>query len=292
MSEKKICLIVNPYAGDGRALKILPKIEKKLAALKLNFTTFLTNDIEHAQEIAKAGGARGETIAIMGGDGTLRAIAHALKYTNIPLAIIPIGRGNDLARVLNISLNPLEACTNLSSRNEILIDMAEVNGQGFLGICSLGFDSIANQIANRTNWISGPLVYAYAGLRALINWKPIKFSVEIDGHDFAHTGYTVAVANSKCYGGGMLLAPLASLTDGLLDIVLIGDISKYRIIKNLPRVFKGLHTKEPGFTMLTGKHVMINTDHKYTVFADGDAICPPPADIQVLPKALRIVIPS
>lgn len=292
MIEKKVCLLVNPYAANGQPVRMLKKIEATLTRLHINFYTFVINSIPEAQKLAREAADNDEYIFILGGDGTLRVIAEVLTYTKTVIAIIPCGKGNDFARVLNIPIDPIAACEALVNGVDKVIDMAEVNHKPYLSICSLGFDSVANEIANRTNFISGRAIYAYAGLLALISWKPATFYVQTDETSFEHVGYTVAVANSKCYGGGMLLAPNASITDGYLDVILIGNVSKTRMLVNFPRIYRGTHINEPGFKMIRAKFVHIETDSKYTIFADGDPIAPPPADVRILPRALRVLVPK
>jgi len=116
--------------------------------------------------------------------------------------------------------------------------------------------------------------------------------VTIDGKEYPHTGYTVAVANSQCYGGGLYLSPQSSIQDGLLDVVFLGDIKKYRMIQNIPRLFKGTHINEPGFSVVSGRHIQIETETQYTAYADGDAVQSSPVDIRVLPKSLRVLVPN
>src|SRR5205807_4279055 len=123
---------------------------------------------------------------------------------------------NDLARVLGIPLEPVAACQVLAAGGIRPIDLGEAGGRTFVGIASCGFDSDANRIANRARLIRGNLVYAYAALRTLATWKPATFTVTIDsGEPHTVVGCTVAAANSKAYGGGMFLAPDASLDDGM-----------------------------------------------------------------------------
>ncbi len=126
-----------------------------------------------------------------------------------------------------------------------VLDLGEVAGRTFVGIASCGFDSVANRIANETRLVRGNLVYAYGALRALLRWQPATFEVTLDdGRRHTVTGYTVAAANSGAYGGGMMMAPDASLQDGLLDIVLIGDLPRRRFLALLPTVFDGEHVRQ------------------------------------------------
>lgn len=290
MSKRSFCVLVNPKAGSGRTLKILPHVEETLYQLPIDFRVVITERVSHAKKTAIQAIKQGEFIAVMGGDGTARAVSDVVHQHNGVLALIPGGRGNDMVRMLKLPIDPISACKVLAFGMETAIDLGKVNQQPFLGICSLGFDSIANQLANRTRLLKGRAVYLYGGLKTLFNWKSIKFMVNIDGNEFEHNGYTVAVANSKNYGGGMYIAPNASIQDGLLDIVFIGDISKLRMIINVPRVFRGTHTKEHGFEVIRGRSVKIETDPKYTIFADGDAISGPPANIEIMPSALRVLV--
>ena len=121
---------------------------------------------------------------------------------------------------------------------ERMIDVAEADGEAYLGIASLGFDSDANRIANESRVIRGNMVYLYSALRALASWKCASFTVTVDGERHELRGYSVAVANSQAYGGGMYIAPQAELDDGLLDVVAIGEVSRLRFLANLPKVFQ------------------------------------------------------
>lgn len=290
--NKKVCLIVNPYAAQGRPLDILKKLEDTLKRFNIHFYTVIADDKTSATQQARKAASLDEYIFVVGGDGSLRIIAQAVKNTSAVIAFIPCGRGNDFARILQIPMDPIAACEALAQGIVRKIDVAIINQQQvYLSICSLGFDSIANEIANRNKFIHGSMIYVYAGLRALIGWKPTTFKLTIDGTRFEHVGYTVAVANSKCYGGGMLLAPNASITDGYLDVVLIGDISKFRMLVNFPRVFRGTHIHEPGIKIMRAQHVKIEADAKYTVFADGDPICQPPIEITIIPASLHVLTP-
>src|ERR671922_10235 len=131
------------------------------------------------------------------GDGLLRPLAGALKGTEAALAIVPCGRGNDLARVLGIPEDPGEAARIAVEGRERLLDVANVEGTPYMGIASFGFDSEANRIANEAKLVRGNAVYLYAALRTLAAWKPATFTVIVDGDRHEFTGCAVAVGNSK-----------------------------------------------------------------------------------------------
>jgi YegS/Rv2252/BmrU family lipid kinase len=218
-------------------------------------------------------------------------VGGALAETGAEMGILPGGRGNDLARVLGIPAEVRGAVQVLAEANARAIDVGEVNGRRFLGIASCGFDSDANRIANEARWVRGHLVYLYAALRALAAWRPARFTVILDGETTEFTGYAVAVANSKAYGGGMFLAPDAELDDGQLDVVCTGDVGKLRFLANLPKVFKGTHVANEEITVSRGAEVEVRADRPFAVYADGDHLADLPASLRVLPRALNVIAP-
>jgi YegS/Rv2252/BmrU family lipid kinase len=289
----KLMLIVNPAAGGGRAGKALAGVEAALREAGFAFHTETTRSLEHAGELAREAVAADETAVAFGGDGIVGAVAGALAGGEGILGVLPGGRGNDFARVLGIPREPVAACEVLRSGIVRSLDLGAVGPQTFIGIASVGFDSEANRIANETRLIGGSLVYAYGALRALMSWHPARFEVTIDGAEpITMTGYTVAVANSKAYGGGMYLAPDASLDDGLLDIVMTADVPRLRFLRLLPTVFKGEHVKQPGVTVLRGAEVHVSADRAFTMYADGDPIAELPVTVRVRPAAVRAIVPA
>jgi YegS/Rv2252/BmrU family lipid kinase len=228
----------------------------------------------------------------MSGDGLIGQVGGALAGSDIPLGMIPGGRGNDLARVLGIPKEPADSVAVLAEGNERRIDVGEVNGRHFLCIASCGFDSDANRIANEARLVRGNLVYAYAALRALIAWKPARFTLELDGKPVENVGYSVAVANSKAYGGGMFIAPDADLGDGRFDVVLTGEGGKLHFLTNLPKVFKGTHVENDEVRVLRASEVTVAADRPFAVYADGEHLTDLPARLRTLPGALRVIAPS
>ena len=159
-----------------------------------------------------------------------------------------------------------------------LLDVAEADGTPYMGIASLGFDSDANRIANEAKLVRGDAVYLYAALRALAAWKPASFSVTVDGERHDVSGYSVAVGNSKAYGGGMYLLPHAELDDGQLDVLITKRCPKLTFLRSLPRVFKGTHLDSPYVELLRGEAVEVASDRPFVVYADGDPIGATPGD--------------
>jgi len=284
-------LLVNPSAGGGRARELLPRIERAMNARGLSHRVVLTQGIEHGREEARAAAEAGEVPVVVSGDGLIGQVGGALAGGATPLGLIPGGRGNDLARVLGIPTEVEAAVDVLAAGVPREIDVGEVNGRRFLCIASCGFDSDANRIANDAKWVRGRLVYVYAALRALAAWKPARFTLTLDGERKSVTGYTVAAANSKAYGGGMYAAPRAELDDGLLDVGATGNVGKLRFLRGLAKIFDGAHLEILEVQVWRAKHVVIEADRPFAVYADGDHLADLPATITVLPRALRIIAP-
>jgi YegS/Rv2252/BmrU family lipid kinase len=287
---------VNPSSGGGRALEALPRVEAAFVRLGLRYDVRPTTSMEHGRELARAGVEAGETLVTLSGDGLVGAVAGAVAgMEGALLSVLPGGRGNDFARVLGVPLHDLDAaCAIVRDGREHALDIGLVGERPFIGIASLGFDSDANRIANRAPAWLGQGVYAYGALRALAAWKPARFELEIDGAAARSVrGYSVGLANNKAYGGGMLAAPHAELDDGLLDLVIVGELSKWRFLTQLlPRVFKGTHVELPEVEELRARRVVIRADRPFTIYADGDPIGELPAVVSVLPHALHVLVPA
>jgi YegS/Rv2252/BmrU family lipid kinase len=233
-----------------------------------------------------------EVPVVFSGDGLIGAVGGAMAGAETPLGIVPGGRGNDLARVLGIPDDPAGAVAVLAAGEERRIDVGEANGRRFLGIVSVGFDSEANRLANETGFLRGNLVYAYAALRTLLTWKPGRFTIRVDDERYRFTGYSVSVANSRAFGGGMFIAPDAELDDGELDIVTVGEVGKLRFVGNLPKVFKGTHVDEDEVRVFRAPHLELTASRPFPVYADGEHLTELPATIRVLPRALSVLAPS
>jgi YegS/Rv2252/BmrU family lipid kinase len=290
--SRSFALLVNPASAGGRALKALPEVHAVLDELGAQHRTVTTRSINHAYEEAGRAAGQGETVVALGGDGLLRPLAGALKGTESGLAIVPCGRGNDLARVLGIPTDPGEAARVAVEGRERLIDVASVEGTPYMGIASFGFDSDANRIANEAKRVKGNAVYVYAALRALAGWKPATFTVTVDGDRREFTGYTVAVGNSKAYGGGMFIVPMAELDDGKLDVVVCKQLNKLRFLTELPKVFKGTHVDSEFTEFFRGEEIEVSSNRPFVIYADGDPIGATPAVMRVERRCLRVVAPA
>jgi YegS/Rv2252/BmrU family lipid kinase len=286
----RLQLVVNPTAGGGRATKLLPRVEQALAGHDLVVTP--TRSLEHADELTAQAVADERVVVAMGGDGLVGRVAGGVANANGVMAVVPGGRGNDFCRAVGIPSDPVQACALVAHGLPTQVDLAEANGVPFLGIASIGFDSEVQERVLRTRVPLGELVYLYGALATLGSWRHATFTVTVDGRRTAFSGWAAAVSNSGRYGGGMLLAPEASVTDGLLDVVTTTASTRRHFLSQLPKVFKGTHVHDPSVSVRQGSEVLLDADRPFRVFADGDPIATLPCTVTIRPGALTLILPA
>lgn len=288
---RPLALLVNPASAHGRTLKLLPRVEQELDARRIAFRVEQTRGLRDGVERALHAAEAGEVPVVMSGDGLIGAVGGALAGSETPLGMIPAGRGNDLARLLGVPDDPEGAVAVLAAGHTRRIDVGEANGRRFLGIASTGFDAVANQRANETTLLRGNLVYAYAGIRTLLGWKPARFTVRAGERRIRFTGYSVSAANGRFYGGGMMIAPDADPGDGEFDVVTVGEVGKLRFLGNLPKVFKGTHVEKDEVRVFRAPRLELSASRPFPVYADGEHLTDLPASLRLLPRALSVLVP-
>jgi diacylglycerol kinase (ATP) len=298
-----LSLIVNPAAGRGRALRLLPQVTAALTAAGTEYEVTRSASLAHARELAGAAAADSRVVVAVGGDGMAGALAGATSSAGGRFGIIPAGRGNDLARVLGIPVEPAAAAELLARGTTRTIDLIGVSIPGggetiVAGSVYAGVPSLAGEIANGTRWLRGSAVYTVAALRAVARWQPVTFGLRATGasHDFA--GYAVVVANSAYFGAGMMVAPPAAIDDGQLDLVLMRHGPKLAFIRALTKIKDGSHTALEQVSLERASEVTLTVDRPIPVAADGETIsfaAPLPAGtpmrIRALPAALTVIAP-
>jgi YegS/Rv2252/BmrU family lipid kinase len=287
-----LTLLVNPSSAGGKSLKLLPRIEAALDARRAVFRVERTRSLEHGTELALAAAELGEVPVVVSGDGLLGAVGGAMAGSDVPLGLIPAGRGNDLARALGIPGEPEAAVDTVLGGRSRRIDVGEANGKRFLGIASVGFDSECNRLANETHFLRGNLVYAYSMPRTLLGWRSARFTIAVGEERKRLTGYFVAVANNSVYGGGMWIAPEAEIDDGLFDVIAIGETGKLRFLWGLKDVLKGTHLEKEEVSVFRAPRLELDASRPFPVYADGDHLTDLPVSLRVLPQALSILVPG
>lgn len=292
--ERRLQLVVNPSAGGGRAARLLPGVEAALRRAGHDLVVTRTRSLAHADELAATGVADDRVVVAMGGDGIVGRVAGVVSAGGT-MAVLPGGRGNDLCRAVGLPQDPLAACEVLSSGAVRALDLGVVTSTGgeaaFLGIASIGFDSEVQERVLRSRLRLGRLIYLYGSLATVARWQHAEFTCTVDGSPLVVRGWSVAVADSGVYGGGMRLAPDASMQDGLLDVVTTSATGRLTFLRALPKVFRGTHVQEPSVSVRTARTVTLAADRPFRVFADGDPVGVLPCTVSVRPGAVRVLLP-
>jgi len=308
---KKIYFIINPLAKNGYGLSTWNKVEEELEKRGIPFQAFFTMYHGHAIELARsiAENVNGETVSLVavGGDGTLHEIINGIiKYPNIVVGVIPAGSGNDFSRGLFIPKDPLVALDHIISKAPFqpeYIDVGkminyEKEEQYFVNNMGAGFDAEVAQAANRSRlkallnrYSLGMLIYVMILLKKLASFRCRTVEMTIDGKDYTFPStWFVTVANQPYYGGGMLIAPSASPTDGKLNIIVVNNLSKLKLLAVFISVFWGGHTRFKEVTTLKGENIKITTSEPLLIHLDGEIKGYTPITVQVVNKSLSIIV--
>lgn len=288
-------LIVNPSSGRGAATRVAGSVAGILRTAVPGLVATVTADAADTSSLAMRAAQRGEdVVAILGGDGTAHLAAQAVAGTGTALAVLPSGSGNDLASALGIPANPVDAARHvagaLRSGQRRKIDLGRVEGgAGFATVLCTGFDASVNARANAMRWPTGPRRYDLAVLAELAALTPRPVRVHAGDTEVELEAILVAVGNGPCYGGGLRICPDATLDDGLLDVILIGAVSRRRLLRVFPRLRVGGHIHEPEVTVLRAAHVRIDGHPGWPVYADGEPQGALPVTAHCEPGALTVV---
>jgi len=304
MSALHAKIIVNPVAGAYSTRRKWPHISRLLKYIGLSFDYEYTEGVGHAIELARAAASDGyRYIVAVGGDGTVHEVANGiLRSTNLTetsLGVVSTGTGSDFARSLGIPRDYTNACSFLTSSRRLLIDVGVVEfkskGQTlqrfFVNAAGAGFDATVVEATEKLpKFFGGTISYLVGLLRTLFGYKNKSVGLSIGGQVEARRILNVVVANGGYVGGGMHIAPRAELGDGLLDVLTIGDIGKFELLKALPMVYKGTHINHPKVRMEQATDITIESAERMLVYADGELLGECPASFRLMPDTLNIVV--
>lgn len=269
----KILFIINPVAGGGKAEALIPLVKETMYKYKKEYEIKLTTKPKEAIGIAEDSVETYEIIVAVGGDGTVNEVARGLiNKGKGTLGIVPGGTGNDMAKSLGISIDPVEALETLCKGLKKDIDIGHVNDSNFLNIASVGFD--AEVVINNVNLkkvIKSGISYAISVFYTLLSFKRKKVKITIDDNVIEEKIILLAVGNGKYYGGGMKILPMAKLDDEYLDICIVSNVSKLKLLFLFPTIFNGNHIKYKKYVkMYKGKTIKVETKDKIYLNIDGE----------------------
>ncbi|MEW6523545.1 MAG: diacylglycerol kinase family protein [Bacillota bacterium] len=286
-------VIINPIAGQGRAVRVWSEIEPLLKDRSVDHEAVFTTAPRHAVDLAAGCADRGfDTVAVIAGDGTIHEAVNGLVDTGAKLCVIPGGRGNDLARTMGIPREPRAAAALLWAGRTSRIDLGRANGEYFFNVAGVGFDAEVAAAVNRGRvFVNGMVTYLVYVLKMLASYQPVEAYLTLDGRAWSQKVFMAAVGNGQYLGGGMKLAPSADPQDGLFDVVVAGDLTRPEAIQALARVYSGSHVHLPKVQTYRGRSLTIDAGHPLNVEADGEVIGRVPVTFEVAPAALSLLVP-
>jgi diacylglycerol kinase (ATP) len=299
-SVRHIVVAVNPTAAFGKNASAGDQTVSALESAGFTVTALRAESFELLTgKLTLALRGTPDAVVVVGGDGMVSLAVNAIATSSIPLGIVPAGTGNDLARGLGLIVGDvpasIQALIEALGREPQRIDLGHITSidqskdRWFAGILSAGFDAIVNERANAMRWPKGKSRYTWALLRELVALTPRQYTLTANGRTWSERAVLVSIANNTHMGGGMKVAPDASLTDGLLDIFVLRPLSRLRFLRLFPRVFAGTHVVEPEVVIEQATEVVLESEG-IVAYADGERVWELPLRVSVVPAAARIFV--
>ena len=287
---REIALLTNPTSGRGTGARYRDAALQRLRDSGFIVRNLQGRDADEAADLASGCVADGvEALVVCGGDGMVHLAIQALAGTGIPLGLIPAGTGNDVARYLGLPRkDPVAAADRIVASKRRTIDLARSGDRYFLTVMAAGFDAVVNERANAMSWPRGQMRYNLATLAELRTFRPIPYTLHLDGETVRTEAMLVAVGNGPSFGGGLRITEGALLDDGLLDVVVITRMSKPKLIRSYPRLFTGTIDGVGEYVHRRVRTVTIAAPGIVT-YADGERFGPLPLTVECAPAALEVI---
>lgn len=289
--KQRVLFLVNPISHEIKGQDVQKIIEETVDRSKFSFSVVYTQYPGHATELTREAIEAGvDIVAAVGGDGTVNEVGRALLYSKTALAIIPVGSGNGLARHLRIPVGLRSSIGSLNSSEPVCADSAKINDHLFLGIAGIGFDAqIAHQFAQfgRRGFFS----YCRVALREFVHYHPEQYHLVVDGKEMDRKAFILSFANSSQYGNDCAIAPGASLSDGLLDLVIVDRIPILKVIPFFYRLTKGTIDRQSHFESLPFRELTIKKQRVQGHIDGEPVILQDEIHVVVQPRSLLIMAP-
>ena len=302
-------MIVNPASDSGRTARAWPEIETRARAHGLEVDARLTEAPGHAAELTRAALREGaELIVTVGGDGTVSETVNGFYADEQPvsataaLAVVMRGSGCDFARTFRIPKRTdaaLEVAANGATRT---VDLGRVTYTGHGGgresrlFCNIASAGLTGEVAERVNRTGKPLgatvAFAWGAIATFFGHRNSRFHVQIDERELDQISNNVIVGNCRYFAGGMKILPMAEPDDGMLDVLVWGDVGKLDLAMNLHRLYRGTHVNHPKGDFSRGVRVVVEPETSLPIEADGEQPGVTPATFEVVPAAIRLRVPA
>jgi len=300
--EHSPIVFVNSAAGGGRARVYLSRIQEVFESFHVHPQFVMTSSAPELESFAQNAISQGQRVLLaMGGDGTLQALANAAFGEDVVLGVLPIGGGNDFAAALGLPSDPVKAAKAVLGGQPRSVDLvrahtADGRTRLYGGGGGIGLDAEAARYASGAyRHLPGRLRYIASALRALAGYVPLSVRIEFPGSNlpsFEARSMLVAALNSPTYGAGLRLAPDATVDDGTLHVIMIEELSKFGVLRLLPRLMGSGELRTSRVKRWRVSRVRLTTDRPCLFHGDGEILGPTPVEIEVAPKAIRVLAPE
>ncbi len=286
-------MICNPTAGRGRAHRYIREAVSYLTSRGARVEMEESSTPEELTRLAAESSRAGfDRVVICGGDGSLNLAVRDYNLDGVPIALLPLGSGDDFATVCGIPKSLKKSCDIALDGQIREVDVAMANGRRYMGVAGLGFDSEVNEYANQNGkYLSGSLVYLYAIFRVLPKFKPHRVRITTDNGTREEEIMFAAVGNSRQYGGGIRITPNARIDDHLLDVCIVHRTSVGQLLQTLPRAYNGSHIRKAFVETGRGMEFRFESEEPLKVFGDGEHLTQTPVRFELADRKLQILVP-
>lgn len=293
----RVCFIVNPTAGRGRALETWKRVEPLAASLG-EYAVKFTERSRHGELLARRAVDEGcDPVVVVGGDGTINEAGNVLVGTGVAMGVVPTGTGNGWVRTLGIPLDPAAALRTAYEGRRISVDVGRAaDHRCFLNIAGIGLDAeAAKQLGT---YASAPkaagrfVPWVLAVARAMVRFRGVHVTAELDGKPLEIEGMLVMAAGiGRYYAYTLKVLPDAQVDDGLFDVLWCRDVGKVELIGLILKSLKGRHVGHPKVTTTRCARLTAEASSQVPFHLDGDVVGDLPVSLEVLPRALQVIVP-
>ena len=285
-----VIVLTNPTAGKGRGAQMRDEAIARFHVAGWSTTALTGGDAGESLSLARLAVAeRPDALVVCGGDGMVNLGLQAAAGSGVPVGILPAGTGNDFARCFELPLRDGAAsAARIIRGTPRRVDLARVGDRVFGTVLAAGFDAVVNERANRMRWPRGQMRYNLATVAELRTFRPLRYTLDLDGTERQLEAMLVAVGNGPSFGGGLRITHGAELDDGLLDVVVIKPVSRVELVRTYPKLFTGGHTSHPQYEHHRVRRVTIAAQG-IVGYADGERLGPLPLTVECLPGAVQVI---
>jgi YegS/Rv2252/BmrU family lipid kinase len=269
----RIVVIANPRAGRGRARRLLAQFERAAERLGEELEMRWSAGPGHASEIARACAAHADVVCVAGGDGTVHEVVNGLMPHPPPITVLPVGTGNDFARMFGFARTPDELLRVVRAGEGARLDVIECGGRYAANGVGIGFEALVTRESRSLRGPGGMLLYLAAVFKALARYDCPSLRIEIDGHEtIAGERLLVSLGNGPTTGGGFRLNPDAHPDDGYLDACIVEGMGRARVLRLLPASTRGAHVGRDGVVMRRCREIAVSGARAFHMHLDGEYV--------------------